>query len=187
MTTPRWTIIFLSALIVLAGCASDSHVHVLLRRPLHLPVVKSGTPCPVSAPGRRVNKLNGPVVGRGPVYLFTLEQKAVFRYEGTRNRQSLFPGSRWAGFVLKWIGRATYQGPVLVRGRRLDGPQILGFSYRPGGARFNALRLVPQHRPGWHYWGSYARLRASGCYGLQIDGTNFSEVIVLMAKKVAVL
>ena len=191
----RAAILFVSVSVVMAGCASDSHVHVLrvparyaaLRRSLHLPVVKPGARCPVSAPGRRVNKLNGPVVGHGPVYLFTLEQHGVRQYEGTRNKQSLFPRSPWGGSVLKWIGRPAYHGPVLVRGRQLDGPHALGFSYRPGGARISALLLPAEHGHRWHYWGNYARLGAPGCYGLQVDGTNFSEIIVFSAKKVAAL
>jgi hypothetical protein len=34
---------------------------------------------------------------------------------------------------------------------------------------------------GWRGWGGYARFRAAGCYGIQVDGTSFSEVIVFKA------
>ncbi len=31
---------------------------------------------------------------------------------------------------------------------------------------------------GWRLWSGYARLRSPGRYGLQVDGTSFSEVII---------
>jgi hypothetical protein len=34
---------------------------------------------------------------------------------------------------------------------------------------------------GWRGWGGYARFRAPGCYGVQVDGTDFSEVILFKA------
>jgi hypothetical protein len=34
---------------------------------------------------------------------------------------------------------------------------------------------------GWRLWSGYARLRSPGCYGLQVDGSTFSEVIIFRA------
>ena len=37
---------------------------------------------------------------------------------------------------------------------------------------------------GWLQHGSYTRVRAAGCYGWQIDGTDFTYVIVFRAARV---
>ena len=37
---------------------------------------------------------------------------------------------------------------------------------------------VGLNRDGWRLWSGYARLRSPGCYGFQVDGTTFSEVII---------
>jgi hypothetical protein len=81
--------------------------------------------------------------------------------------------------------RPSYRGPVLIRGRRLDGPEALRFG-QPGLAR--ELR-IPRHvdvswagqPPGSRGFPSYLRIHASGCYAVQIDGTNFSRVVVFSA------
>ena len=43
----------------------------------------------------------------------------------------------------------------------------------PGGGDPNA--------GGWRFWSGYTRLRSPGCYGLQVDGTTFSEIIIFSA------
>jgi hypothetical protein len=71
----------------------------------------------------------------------------------------------------------------LIRGRQLDGPNGLGFGDRKW--PYVEMQLPPgQGDPqsgGWRFWGGYARFRAPGCYGAQVDGTDFSEVIVFNA------
>jgi len=43
--------------------------------------------------------------------------------------------------------------------------------------------LKPTANPGhaWRQFPSYTRVRARGCYAYQIDGTNFSTVVVFRA------
>jgi hypothetical protein len=72
---------------------------------------------------------------------------------------------------------------VLLRGRRLDGPHRLGFNGRRRPE--SELRIEPFDTVSWsgQPHGSRGipagvRVIASGCYGVQMDGTTFSRVVV---------
>jgi len=150
-----------------------------LERPLHLPHLTSGARCPATALAPQITGAKygvGGAVGPGPVYpvlgrpsLFT-----VFRRDGW---------GTWAGQKVLWFVLPDYTGPVLIRGRRLDGPQLMRFD---GGAHpASEIRLAPGETvtwtgqvPGSRGRPSDVRVRVPGCYGVQIDGTSFSEVVV---------
>jgi len=72
----------------------------------------------------------------------------------------------------------------LIRGARLDGPELLGFN----GTKLPdpELRIAPgetvhwqRQPPGSRGNPSAVRVTAPGCYGFQIDGTSFSRVVVV--------
>jgi hypothetical protein len=162
-------------------------VPVALRRPLDIPVLRKGARCPVSAPGKVVSPYYGAAIGKGPIYgisLVSLADSGVLSFDYPPGPNSLFAGSLWGGQALKWLADPTYTGPVLIRGLQLDGQNRLGFGNGPW--PFSEMQLAPgegdPQAGGWRGWGGYARFRAPGCYGVQVDGTNFSEVIVLRAK-----
>ena len=78
-------------------------------------------------------------------------------------------------FYLKvvWFVTADYQGPVLVRGRRLDGPEDLSFDDGTSGRR---LRIEPTNSAtglvapsGYRDRPSTVGVGGEGCYGLQVD------------------
>lgn len=176
-------------LCILAGLAMAETVGASgpwakLRRPLHLPRVATGAACPVSRVDPRVdwgraNIFGGSGIGRGPVY------PGLGAYPGTRltatpDRQF---GGPWSGGKVFWYVLPSYRGPVLIRGRRLDGPQSLGFN----GARVPdpELRIEPSETVLWQGQprgsrglASGVRARVSGCYGVQIEGTTFSRVVI---------
>jgi len=169
-----------------SGCPRGG-VPTALRRPMHLPHLAAGARCAVSAPGRKVDPNEGAAIGRGPIYALSLGafgRTAVLPF--VLPSRAHFGGSAWGGQVLKWIGTPSYHGPVLIRGRKLTGPDGLGF----GGGKVPLAEMdVPPGRAGgvglnpggWRLWSGYARLRSPGCYGLQVDGTTFSEVIIFRA------
>ena len=72
---------------------------------------------------------------------------------------------------------------MLIRGRQLDGPHKAVMSGDGG------FVVDPQLGPGdtlnglngWREWPGATWLRTPGCYGWQIDGTNFSHIIVFEA------
>jgi hypothetical protein len=91
------------------------------------------------------------------------------------------PGrGRWYGIKTHFFSVPGYQGPFLVRTRRLDqaGPVRIGAS--PASARPLLVRAGPTANGsgGWREVPYFTFVRAPGCYGWQIDGRTFSEVIV---------
>jgi hypothetical protein len=166
------------------GCPSGG-VPAALRRPIHLPHIAAGSRCPVSAPGHKVYRNQAAAIGSGPIYVLSFMafgRTAVLPF--VLPSPALFGGSAWGGQVLKWIGAPSYHGPMLIRGRKLTGRDGLGFGagkvpqaemdLPPGGG-------VVSKDGGWRFWSGYARLRSPGCYGLQVDGATFSEVIIFRA------
>src|SRR6266516_1153447 len=156
-----------------------------LHRPLHLPTVAAGTPCPVSAVGRiNFRKYGvGKGIGPGPAYPIGFAQPgSVLQFTYPPEPPSQFAGSEWSGAKVLWFVAPRYRGPVLIRGGRLDHPDRLRFNrgmIPPLEMRIHRVFSGPRDRP------SYTRLRAPGCYAYQVDGTNFSRVVVFQASLAA--
>ena len=92
-------------------------------------------------------------------------------------------GGSWFGVKLFWYALPRYRGPVLIRGRQLDGNGTLGFN-----GKALPRREIRIHRGESVSWAgqsagsrgnpSTVRVLQPGCYGVQIDGTTFSRVVV---------
>ena len=74
---------------------------------------------------------------------------------------------------------------MLIRGRRLDGPQRMGFNGRK--LPDPELRIAPDTTVSWSGQPTGSRgvpsgvlILTSGCYGFQIDGTSFSRIVVVL-------
>ena len=94
----------------------------------------------------------------------------------------LFYPSAWGGQKVLWFWRPTYRGPLLIRGRQLDGPNGVRFGHAHVPVR--EMRARGEDTPsasGWYDWPSTTRLHAPGCYAWQVDGTTFSRVIIFRA------
>ena len=155
-----------------------------LHRPLRLPVLAAGATCPVSRVDRRIDWPRAHIFGRtgigpGPVYAGLGFEEG--RLHATPDAQY---GGRWFGEKVFWYVLPRYRGPVLLRGRRLDGPQRLGFN----GARSPEAELRISRLDGVAWQGqvpgsrgvpSALRVLAAGCYGIQIDGATFSRTLVV--------
>jgi hypothetical protein len=146
-----------------------------LRRPLQMPALAPGAPCPVS-PAASVAPAFGPALGPGPVY-------PVFDADSAFTAApDLFPAP-WLGRKVLWIAAPAYSGPVLVRGRQLAGPDEVRFGTGP--APVAELQLDTATGSGsaapWRDWPGYTRVRGPGCYAYQVDGSTFSTVIVFEA------
>lgn len=184
MNKPALAALLLAAVVVSASPAGAAQTDqwTKLRRPLHLPRLAAGAPCPLShvdprVPWKRTNIFGGSGVGRGPVYPGL---PGAFLM-ATRDTQYKGP---WFGEKVFWYVTPAYQGPVLIRGHRLDGPQRMGFN---GQRRANPeLRIAPHQTVSWDGQPrgsrgvpSGVRVLKPGCYGMQIDGTTFSRVVVI--------
>jgi hypothetical protein len=162
--------------------ATASDPWAKLRRPLRIPRIEPGAPCPVTL-ARTVSPNFGQAQGSGPVYPIGGYPTLTFIYPP--QRQQIWYASEWSGQKVLWIARPTYRGPVLIRGRQLDGPNALRFGRDLNPSREMRLRSVGGSSPGgWQNRPSYTRLRAPGCYAWQVDGTTFSRVIAFRAELV---
>jgi len=160
--------------------ATASDPWVKLHRPLEIPKLAPGARCPVTS-AKRVSPDFAPAQGSGPVYPAGTGRGLEFNYPPTRDQ--LWYPTKWSGQKVIWIARESYAGPVLIRGRQVDGRNVLRFGR--GSVPTRELRLL---RSGtsigtWkgRHWGTYTRLRAPGCYAWQVDGAGFSKVIVFRA------
>lgn len=143
-----------------------------LERPLHLPVLKPGGSCPLSRADRSVDFASFGIaagIGLGPAYPIMPRSVLVIQTAETL-------GSRvWGGQKVLWFVHPRYHGPVLVRGRRIDGSGLVRFNRGDPPAAELRMPAGTSERP------SFTRLRAAGCYAYQIDGSSFSRVIVFRA------
>jgi hypothetical protein len=156
-----------------------------LYRPLHLPRIAPGAACPVSRVDPRVDWASirifgGSGIGRGPVYPGL---GSAARVPATPDTQF---GGPWLGAKVFWYVRPSYRGPVLIRGRQLDGTHRLGFDGRK--LPQPELRIHSHETVGWagqptgsRGIASGIRVLVPGCYGVQIDGTHFSRTVVFHA------
>jgi len=155
--------------------AAASEGRAGLRRPLRLPILATGEACPRD-PGRRVSPNFGLASGDGPVYP-TLGEDGRLDLAGAREEGG------WYYVKVLWFAAPEAVGPVLVRGGRLDAPGEVRFGDGPNPAP--ELRLgrggTVADAPGWRHWPSFTRLREPGCYAYQIDGRDFSTVVVFAA------
>jgi hypothetical protein len=172
------------AVIAAAQPASAGDVWRALQRPLHLPHLAAGAPCPVSKVDRRVDWkrahiFGGSGIGPGPVYPGLGGSGG--QITGRRNLSF----GRWFGDKVFWYVKPSYRGRVLIRGHRLNGPESLRFGDdRPR----REMRIVAGETVAWSGQPhgsrgvpSYVYIHRAGCYGAQIDGTNFSRVVVFRA------
>jgi hypothetical protein len=119
------------------------------------------------------------MVGAGPVYAlgeFSRSDRLPF-FAGDSARGG------WLGQKVLWAVSPGYHGPLLIRGRQIGGAGRVGFGL--GREPYAELELPPSAGDtslhGWRAYPSEVRVRASGCYAWQIDGTSFSRVIVFRA------
>ena len=164
----------------------DAIVLALEQRPLQLPALKPDAACPEPFI-RSVEGYDFEVIGEGPVYsLFYL---LLIRADGMYNA---YEQDGWYWKKVVWARDPQYTGPVVIRGRQLDGPATLRFQWiREGDPSPELARSslhVPPYSPessrltgGSGWWEeimTYVVVRVPGCYGAQIDGVDFTTTIV---------
>lgn len=156
-----------------------------LYRPLELPVTTSGASCPRTENYQLVSPSAGFAVGSGPVY-------ATLPFIGAVNLNMQYPSTTgWYGIkTVWWVEPDKADRPILVRGRRVDGEGEMRFTGGTLGGTPDEpvaeLRLAGPNAQlagpdGWHDWASNLWVREPGCYAYQVDGANFSDVVVFEA------
>jgi hypothetical protein len=144
-----------------------------------LPTLSAGAACPVSrqqpADTFSAQFGTGAVVGPGPIYALLGEmQGGTLQYSSTYSQAHYKDG--WAYSKVIWMAQPETTGDVLIRGNRIDGPGLVGFGM--GDARDFTLRWAVAPQSGWASLPSPMRIRAAGCYAIQADSPQGSDVIV---------
>jgi hypothetical protein len=160
-------------------------------RPLRVPSIPVGGSCPVSQPARVFRSL-APVIGLAPVYLLvggvpgdtmTVADHAV----PTSNAA----GTGWETGALKVPFAKGFHGALLIRGRRLDAPGLVGFSGNAGRRPYAALQVFPGGVIGSSstgdvsFAGGFLWVTSPGCYLIQFDGAGFSSDVVFSVRFVS--
>jgi hypothetical protein len=179
--------------------ASDGDAFQMLReRPVRLPALREGEPCPLSGaielPGIPAEAGLGPGTGpgklsEGPVYVaFPSIPRNLDLLPPTRR------GRRTATILV--TSRESYRGPVLLRGRRLAGGADIDFATSsvgrpelrlPAGpweermGRFRVWGRAVDPEPRWRVAIVDVSLGTGGCYGFRLDGSSFSYAILFSA------
>jgi hypothetical protein len=126
-----------------------------LLRPLQLPTIAGGQACPTTS------------LNKTPVH------------PGMSGSLSAWPDG-WYSAKTLWAIAPSYSGPVLVRGVQLDGNGPVGFGEAP---LIGHLVIPPEPTVNMLPDGSRSApggtfVKGPGCYALQVDGLNFSYVLV---------
>ena len=152
-----------------------------LKRPLRLETVGSGRPCPVSS-GVSVDNgfFVGVALGRGPVRPIPAAGGDLRHGVVVLSRHTDTPG--WLAFKTLWFSEPSYQGPFVIRAKRIDGSGPIAFGETPTLAPL----VVPpgetlNSSAGYRTAPGGTWVKAPGCYAWQVDGLNFSNVIVVNA------
>ena len=145
-----------------------------MRRPLTLPTVKADDPCPRTA-GQRIARIEGTVLGDGPVYIQGPgADEVVYLGDGP------MAGDHRA-IPLRWVMSPGQVGPILIRGRALDGSDGLRFGIEDPQPELPVWQRINAETRDWMVWRRTAddiAVPGPGCYAVQIDGLDFSQVIV---------
>nr|BBH88832.1 hypothetical protein KTC_35830 [Thermosporothrix sp. COM3] len=144
-------------------------LQMLQQRPLHLPSLASGTSCPVT-PSQRVDLRFGAAQGKGPLYMIIDPATGATGGQDEHLLKTLV------------LVAPSYQGPILLRGQQLDGHHEVRFGQEPASSKLAlASTIKGRDDSNWLNYATYTRVRAPGCYGIQLDGASFHYQIIFKA------
>jgi hypothetical protein len=171
------------AYLVTRDAGSAATWESLLSRPLHLPSLQSGGSCPSSS-GYTVDNsyFGGNALGRGPVRVLLADTGDV-----THGRADIAAGSKhsWRALQTLWFAMPGYDGPFVVRAARIGARSPI--EVQPGGTGLipgSGPLVVPagatiNTQDGYRTVPGSTWVTSPGCYGWQVDGRGFSEIIVV--------
>jgi hypothetical protein len=159
-----------------------------LRRELHLRPLSPGDECPRTPGGRRAPRV-AITLGDGPAYPVLGMSAPPPRPAGVASLRDDIRRGGWYWHKTLWAVDKRYRGPLLIRGARIDrtGPVRFGIGDVEVGDYqvLSELGMPAEQQVRWRYGASSTLVRGPGCYAFQVDGTNFSDVIVFAATRQA--
>lgn len=151
----------------------------MLDRPLRLPSIGITESCPVT--GLRFAPSPRPpdelVVGDGPVFPI-----GFYFGDGTllEARAETRDDDGWYSRKVPWL-YVGYEGPVLIRAGRIDGPGAADVDFGDIGHKAGGGVLVDVQSPYTLLAPGGTRVKGPGCYAYQVDGVGFGRIIVFRA------
>lgn len=152
---------------------------------LDLPYLAAEEACETTAAGDALPGVVAQTYGTGPVYA------TLGSLDGTVTLDGSSEYNGWYYVKVLWSVTPDYTGPVLVRGRQLDGKHVVLFGPdepAPSGRQLTALAFPPgsaRDDQAARFLASAVLVPAPGCYALQVDalvdGQPFRDVIVFEA------
>jgi len=123
--------------------------------------------------------------GTGPVRVLVGPTRRGIARHGIVDLINPTSSPPWLGLKTLWFSLPAYQGPFVIRAKRLGrpGPAALGET----AVGPVTVPLVVPPGPTLNSFGGYRTVpgglfvRTPGCYAWQVDGLNFSEIIVVRA------
>jgi hypothetical protein len=146
----------------------------LQQRSLRVSALAAGETC-VTTSGKQGAPELGPALGDGPVYM------VGYSIEGTTSYYNDREDGGWYYLKTIWTAPPNFHSIFLLRGRQMDGPNEVRFSEdttdSPNLQAIFSSDEAGSEASGWLPWIDYVRVRAPGCYGIQVDGRDFSYII----------
>jgi hypothetical protein len=158
-----------------------------LGRPLKFPKVAQEGVCRAN-PGHEYenSQFGGYALGNAPlqplIAINAPQDAAAVKRGVLRFRPS--PSERgWHQIKTLWFAWPRYQGPALIRARQLDGTNPVRFGESPSLTDpYLSAGPTENGEDGFREWPGATWIRAPGCYAWQVDGLDFSYVIVFKAQ-----
>ena len=163
--------------------ARPNEWEVLRQRPLHLPSISTDAPCPVTSrnliepvPPARLAADYG--IGDSPIYpvAYYFDDKTTLHFKSDLANSEGFYSAK-----VRWVGDPGYEGPALVRGGRIDKPGELRLQGGDQQSSRSQTDMALTAYPGWNDWPASTLVRNAGCYAYQVDGINFTKIIIFAA------
>lgn len=168
--------------------SSDESQHIYIDRELVYPIVESSKECPVSMGHKGIVPDLEYLCcaslfwhGRGPVYV-------TFAWSDSDQRGAKFGLSRVpvveGVYQVKtpWVIDSGYEGPVLIRGIDVDRKSQLDIFHPSdvdGGESFMAWNTSTRaDKSRWVFRPTYLSLLGPGCYAVQIDTRDSTDIVV---------
>lgn len=153
-----------------------------LKKPLALPSIAPGQPCPVKAAKFvKTQGFSGNALGSGPVRPLFFERG----FDAIRGIDFTASGERdgWFSEKTLWFADPSYQGPLRIRGARIDaaGPVAFGYIHNLAELIFPDGPTLNESDDGYREAPVATWLKTPGCYAWQVDGLGFSNIIVFRA------
>jgi hypothetical protein len=156
----------------------------LAARPLQLPYVSGGEPCPRTQ-AAVIDDDYAPLLGASPIYLLSPGSGLSTWYTTWGDPED----GRYQLIESQWLNDPSYLGPAVLRGAAIDGSgNTLEFEDEADPRGDRAVPLVRFPTDPRDLGAEHADMRryqvstwvsGAGCYAYQVDGIGFSETIVV--------